>query len=60
MGMHKSKLNSHRRPTGGGFTSIELIITVTILAIVTGLGVMGITRARASVRLSSAAREYAS
>ena len=59
MGMQNSKLNSHRPRTGGGFTSIELIITATIMVIVTALGVMGITRARASVRLSSAAREYA-
>lgn len=46
--------------TGGGFSAIELLITATVLTIVTGLGLMGITRARASVRLSGAAREYAS
>ncbi len=60
MGMQKSKANKHTRRTGGGFSTIELLITATILTIVTGFGVMGITRAKASIRLSGAAREYAS
>jgi Tfp pilus assembly protein FimT len=55
--MQKSKANKR---TGGGFSAIELLITATILSIVTGLGVMGISRAKASIRLSGAAREYAS
>lgn len=38
---------------------IEITIMTAIIAIVTAFGLMGITRARASVRLSSAAREYA-
>lgn len=60
MGMNKSKANSTTTRTGGGFSAIEMIITATILSIVTALGVVGITRARASVRLSSSAREYGS
>jgi len=60
MGMNKSKANSTTTRTGGGFSAIEMIITATILSIVTALGVVGISRARASVRLSSAAREYGS
>ena len=60
MDMQKSKANSMTQRTGGGFSVIELIITATILTIVTGFGLMGITRARASVRLSGAAREYGS
>ena len=57
--MHmKSKAKLTTR-TGGGFSTIELIITATVLTIVTGLGLMGITRARASMRISGAAREYA-
>jgi len=60
MGMQKSKANLMTRRTGGGFSAIELLITATVLTIVTGLGLMGITRARAAVRLSGAAREYAS
>jgi prepilin-type N-terminal cleavage/methylation domain-containing protein len=59
MNKHKSKANLDTRPTGRGFSAIELLITVTILSIVTGLSVMGISRAKASVRLSGAAREYA-
>jgi type II secretory pathway pseudopilin PulG len=47
---------AHRR----GFSTIELLITATILTIVTGLGLMGISRAKASVRLSGSAREFAS
>lgn len=52
MGMQKSKAN--------GFSTIELVIVATILTIVTGFGVMGINRAKASIRLTGAAREYAS
>ena len=43
-----------------GFTTIELVVVATILAVVTAFGFVGITKARASVRLSGAAREYAS
>src|SRR6185369_5080374 len=43
-----------------GFSTVELIITATILTIVTGLGLMGITRAKASIRLAGSAREFAS
>lgn len=60
MGIRKNKTNSHLSRTGGGFSAIELLITTTILGIVTGVGAMGISHARASVRLSGAAREYAS
>lgn len=59
MGMLKSKVNSNTPRTGGGFSAIELLITATILTVVTGVGVMGINQARASMRLSGAAREYA-
>ena len=50
--------SSPRRPSG--FTTIELVVMATILAVVTAFGFIGITKARASVRLSGAAREYAS
>lgn len=59
MDMQKSKANSNTTRTGGGFSVIELLITASILTVVTGVGVMGVTRARANVRLSGAAREYA-
>ena len=42
-----------------GFTTVEIVIMLGILTIVTMFGLMGITSARASVRLSGAAREYA-
>ena len=60
MKMRKSKANSNTRRTRGGFSAIELLITAAILSVVTGVGVMGISHARASIRLSGAAREYAS
>src|SRR4051812_29380861 len=60
MGMKKSKANKHTTRTGRGFSTMELLITATILTIVTGLGLMGISRAQASMRLSGSAREYAS
>ena len=59
MGIRKNKANSNTR-THSGFSVIELVITGAIITVVTGAGVMGITRARSSVRLSGAAREYAS
>jgi type II secretory pathway pseudopilin PulG len=43
-----------------GFTTIELLIVASVLAVVTTFGVLGISKARAAVRLSGAAREYAS
>jgi Tfp pilus assembly protein FimT len=43
-----------------GFTTVELIVMALILTIITAFGFVGITKARASVRLSGAAREYAS
>lgn len=43
-----------------GFSAVELICTATVLAIVTAFGLIGISKARASVRLSGAAREFAS
>jgi prepilin-type N-terminal cleavage/methylation domain-containing protein len=55
-GMQNKNSNTPRT----GFTAIELIITVTVLAIVTGFGIVGITRARSTIRLSGAAREFAS
>ena len=58
MPLRMNKANSNTR-TRGGFSAIELLITATILSVVTGVGVMGINHARASVNLSGAAREYA-
>ena len=57
--MMKSKPNFKTSRNGGGFSVIELIITATVLTVVTGFGILGITRAKASIRLSGAAREYA-
>ena len=60
MGMRKSKANLQTTRTGRGFSTVELVIVVTVMTIVTSFGVIGINRAKASIRLSGAAREYAS
>ena len=57
MGIRKNKANSNTR-TNGGFSVVELLVTGVVLTVVTSAGVMGITRARASVRIAGAAREY--
>src|SRR5687768_18411600 len=58
MDVEKTKAPSKMRRQNG-FTIVEILIMTAILAIVTAFGLIGITRARASVRLSGAAREYA-
>jgi Tfp pilus assembly protein FimT len=57
MSIRKNKANSNTR-TNGGFSVVELLVTAVVLTVVTSAGVMGITRARASVRLAGAAREF--
>ena len=57
MGIRKNKANSNTR-TNGGFSVVELLVTGVVLTVVTSVGVMGITRARASARIAGAAREY--
>ena len=52
----KQTLKTRKR---NGFSMVEILIMGAILSVVTAFGLMGITRARASVRLSGAAREYA-
>lgn len=59
MRMKKSKANKQSR-NRRGFSTIEMLITATVLTIVTALGLMGISRAKASIKLSGSAREYAS
>src|SRR5688500_6051634 len=59
MDVEKTKAPSKMRRQNG-FTIVEILIMTAILAIVTAFGLIGITSARASVRLSGAAREYAS
>src|SRR5688500_7161501 len=56
--MQKKKASQMKR-NQSGFSIVEVTIMATIITIVTAFGLMGITRARASMRLSSAAREYA-
>ena len=57
IGMQKTTAPTKRNQHG--FSMIEITIMAAIITVVTAFGLMGITRARASVRLSGAAREYA-
>ena len=59
MGMKQNRDSRHALRTRSGFSVVEMLITVTLVTIITLFGVMGITRAKASIRLSGAAREYA-
>ena len=43
-----------------GFSTVELIVMASLIAIVSAFGLIGISKARASVRLSGSAREFAS
>jgi prepilin-type N-terminal cleavage/methylation domain-containing protein len=43
-------------PSESGFTMVELLIVIIIIAIIVTFSVMGIGRARASIRLNSSAR----
>src|ERR1041384_3138972 len=43
-----------------GFTTMQMVVTVAIISIVSVFGVLGITNARAEFRLQSSARLFAS
>ena len=43
-----------------GFSIIEIMVTLIVVAVLTGFGLLGISKARATIRLNGAAREYAS
>jgi type II secretory pathway pseudopilin PulG len=58
MDVQKTKAPAKTRKQNG-FTMVEITIMAAIISIVTTFGILGVTRARASVRLSGSAREYA-
>ncbi|HEY0766304.1 MAG TPA: prepilin-type N-terminal cleavage/methylation domain-containing protein [Pyrinomonadaceae bacterium] len=41
-----------------GFTLLQLLVTLAIISVVSTFAVMGITRARASMRLSNSTRQF--
>ncbi|MFN2532990.1 MAG: prepilin-type N-terminal cleavage/methylation domain-containing protein [Pyrinomonadaceae bacterium] len=47
-------------PEENGFSILEILVVVVLLSVVSSAGLIGIARARATMRLSGAAREYAS
>jgi type II secretory pathway pseudopilin PulG len=58
MDVQKTKATSKTRKCNG-FSMVEILVMGTIVSIISAFGILGVTRARASVRLSGAAREYA-
>lgn len=56
---NKQHISSSQLRVEKGFSLLEALIVVAIVAVLAAMGVLGITRARASMRLSAAAREYA-
>jgi type II secretory pathway pseudopilin PulG len=51
----------NRKPSNNarGFSTVQLLITLAVMSIITGFAVVGITRARDHVRLMSSARQFA-
>src|SRR5215475_797804 len=58
MGKQKAK-QTEPPQSDSGFSLMQVIIVIAVIAAMTTFGALGITRARASIRLSRAAREYA-
>ena len=57
----KARACSEKQLTGQwGFSVLEVLVTVAVITIVSAAAVIGMTRARASMRLAGTAREYAS
>src|SRR5690349_18260827 len=53
------KANRRRIKQQHGFTIMQMVITIAIIAIVTTFGVLGIKNARAEYRLQNSARPFA-
>jgi len=53
------KRNARKATNQHGFTIMQMVVTVAIVAIVSTFGVLGITRARAQYRLQNSARQLA-
>src|SRR4029078_9730127 len=55
----RSNSKQQRTSAERGITIIQLVVVFLLVGIVASFGLIGMTRARASMRLSGAAREYA-
>ena len=53
------KRNGRKTTKQHGFTIMQLVVTIAIIAIVSTFGVLGITKARAQFRLQNSARQLA-
>src|SRR5215470_17535176 len=58
-GRRQMKRNGRKTTKQHGFTIMQMVVTVAIVAIVSTFGVLGITRARAQFRLQNSARQLA-
>ncbi|MDQ2976003.1 MAG: GspH/FimT family protein, partial [Acidobacteriota bacterium] len=52
-------INWMTKRSAGGFTTIQLVITLAVVTVVSAFAIMGIKTARASVRLNGATRQMA-
>ena len=50
---------AHSSRRQSGFTILQMVITVAIIAIVSTFGILGVTKARAHMRVQNAARQFA-
>src|SRR5258705_13943193 len=53
------KNEAQRSERQSGFTMLQMVITVAIIAIVSTFGILGIKKARAQMRVQNAARQFA-
>src|SRR6266446_5416389 len=60
MGIDNKSIETKAHGRHRGYTVIQLLITVAIMAIVSAVAFLGVTTARASIRLSNSAHQFAS
>jgi type II secretory pathway pseudopilin PulG len=58
-GRWEMKRNARKATKQQGFTIMQMVVTIAIIAIVSTFGVLGITKARATFRLQNSARQFA-
>jgi type IV fimbrial biogenesis protein FimT len=47
------------RQNESGFTLVQLLVTLAVVAVVSSFAILGVTRARASMRLANSSRQFA-
>src|SRR5215813_8920357 len=59
MGLGTTTFATKASTKQGGFTLVQLLVTIAVISIVSTIAAMGISSARASIRLSNSARQFA-